>query len=150
MGMIIKSKNVSNPVLLFVHGGPGMPEYKYSSALEDNFTVVWWDQRGAGLSYHSGMSKEKMTTEQFVSDTIEVSKYLCQRFKQEKIYLLGHSWGSLIAIQAAQKSPELYYAYIGVAQITNQIESEKIAYDYMVVTQIMLEDVRNSKDNLAD
>lgn len=136
MGMIIKSKNVSNPVLLFVHGGPGMPEYpltdKYSSGLEDNFTVVWWDQRGAGLSYESGMSKDKMTTEQFISDTIEVSKYLCQRFKQQKIYLLGHSWGSFIAIQAAQKSPELYYAYIGVGQITNQIESEKIAYDYMV------------------
>lgn len=136
MGMIIRSKNISNPVLLFVHGGPGMPEYplteNYPTGLENNFTVVWWDQRGSGLSYQRGMSKEKMTTKQFVSDTIEVSKYLCQRFKQDKIYLLGHSWGSFIAIQAAEKSPELYHAYIGIGQITNQIESEKIVYDYMV------------------
>lgn len=136
MGMIIKSKNISNPVLLIVHGGPGMPEYplteEYPTGLEDNFTVVWWEQRGAGLSYNSGISKEKMTTDQFISDTIQVSKYLCQRFGQDKIYLLGHSWGSFIAIQAAEKCPELYYAYIGVSQITNQMESEKMAVDYMI------------------
>jgi len=102
MGMIVKSKNTSNPVLLFVHGGPGMPEYpfteKYPTGLEDNFTVAWWDQRGSGLSYQSGMSEEKMTTEQFISDTIEVSKYLKKRFGQDKIYLMAHSWGSYIGI----------------------------------------------------
>ncbi|WP_156184548.1 alpha/beta fold hydrolase [Clostridium carboxidivorans] len=136
MGMIIKSKDASNPVLLFVHGGPGMPEYpfteKYPTCLEDHFTVVWWDQRGSGLSYKSGMPKEKMTTEQFVSDTIEISKYLCSRFGQDKIYLMAHSWGSYIGIQAAAKAPQLYHAYIGVGQISNQMESEKIAYDYML------------------
>lgn len=136
MGMIIRSKNLSNPVLLFVHGGPGMPEYplteKYPTGLEDYFTVVWWDQRGSGLSYQSDMPKEKMTTEQFISDTIEVSKYLCERFGQDKIYLMAHSWGSYIGIQAAARAPELYHAYIGIGQISNQIESEKIAYDYML------------------
>jgi pimeloyl-ACP methyl ester carboxylesterase len=136
MGMIIKSKNVSNPVLLFLHGGPGMPEYefteKYPTGLEDNFTVVWWDQRGSGLSYNSNTIKEKMTTEQFVLDTIEVSKYLCERFGKDKIYLMGHSWGSYVGIQAAEKAPELFYAYIGIGQITNQLESEKAAYDYMI------------------
>ncbi len=136
MGMVIKSKNRSNPVLLFVHGGPGMPEYpfieEYPTGLEEHFTVVWWDQRGAGLSYNSNIPKETMTTEQFVSDTIKVTNYLRQRFGQDKIYLMAHSWGSYIAIQAAAKSPELYRAYIGVGQITNQIESEKIAYEYMI------------------
>lgn len=136
MGMIIKSKDVSNPVLLFVHGGPGMPEYefteKYPTGLEDNFTVIWWDQRGSGLSYESDAMKEKMTTEQFVLDTIEVSKYLCERFGKDKIYLMAHSWGSYIGIQAAEKAPELYYAYIGIGQITNQLESEKAAYYYMI------------------
>ncbi|WP_243156041.1 alpha/beta hydrolase [Clostridium sp. C2-6-12] len=136
MGMIIKSKDLSNPVLLFVHGGPGMPEYefteKYPTGLEENFTVVWWDQRGSGLSYNSDAIKEKMTTEQFVLDTIEVSKYLCERFGKDKIYLMAHSWGSYIGIQAAEKTPELFYAYIGIGQITNQIESEKAAYDYMI------------------
>jgi pimeloyl-ACP methyl ester carboxylesterase len=136
MGMIIKSKDFSNPVLLFVHGGPGMPEYeftgKYPTGLEDNFTVVWWDQRGSGLSYNSDATNEKMTTEQFVLDTIEVSKYLCERLGKDKIYLMAHSWGSYIGIQAAEKAPELFYAYIGVGQITNQLESEKAAYDYMI------------------
>lgn len=136
MGMIIKSKNVSNPVLLFLHGGPGMPEYefteKYPTGFEDNFTVVWWDQRGSGLSYNSNTIKEKMTTEQFVLDTIEVSKYLCERFGKDKIYLMAHSWGSYVGIQAAEKAPELFYAYIGIGQITNQLESEKAAYDYMI------------------
>lgn len=135
MGMIIKSKNRSNPVLLFVHGGPGMPEYPltktYPTGLEDYFTVVWWDQRGSGLSYSSDISAKTMTTEQFVADTIEITKYLREHFGQDKIYLMGHSWGSYIAIQAAAKSPDLYKAYIGVGQISNQIESEKIAYKYM-------------------
>lgn len=136
MGVIIKSKNPSNPILLFVHGGPGMPEYplteKYPTGLEDYFTVVWWDQRGSGLSYESDMPKENMTTEQFISDTIEVSRYLCERFGQDKIYLMAHSWGSYIGIQAAARAPELYQAYIGIGQISNQMESEKIAYDYML------------------
>jgi len=136
MGLIIKSKNTSNPVLLFVHGGPGMPEYPltktYPTGLDEYFTVVWWDQRGSGLSYSSDISAKTMTTKQFVSDTIKVTNYLRERFGQNKIYLMGHSWGSYIAIQAAAKSPELYHAYIGVGQISNQMESEKIAYKYMI------------------
>ncbi|AGK99542.1 alpha/beta fold hydrolase [Clostridium pasteurianum] len=136
MGMVIKSKNKSNPVLLFVHGGPGMPEYPltktYPTGLEEYFTVVWWDQRGAGLSYSSNISAKAMTTKQFVDDTIEITKYLRKHFGQDKIYLMGHSWGSYIAIQAAAKSPDLYKAYIGVGQISNQMESEKIAYKYML------------------
>ncbi|MCB2349891.1 alpha/beta hydrolase [Clostridium estertheticum] len=136
MGMIIKSENVSNPVLLFVHGGPGMTEYflteTYPTGLEKYFTVVWWDQRGAGLSYSSDISAKTMTTKQFVSDTISVTNYLRERFGQDKLYLMGHSWGSYIALKAAAKSPELYHAYIGVGQISNQMESEKIAYEYMI------------------
>lgn len=136
MGMIIKSKNTSNPVLLFIHGGPGMPEYPltetYPTEFDEYFTVVWWDQRGSGLSYSSDILSKTMTTEQFVYDTIKVTDYLRERFGQDKIYLMGHSWGSYIAIQAAAKSPELFHAYIGVGQISNQMESEKIAYEYMI------------------
>ena len=73
-----------------------------------------------------------MTTGQFVFDTIKVTNYLRERFGQDKIYLMGHSWGSYIAIQAAAKSPELYHAYIGMGQISNLMESEKIAYEYMI------------------
>jgi len=136
MGMIIESKDISNPILLFVHGGPGMPEYwltdKYPTGMEDYFTVVWWDQRGAGLSYSSDIDGHTMKTEQFVDDTIAVTNYLRERFGQDKIYLMAHSWGTYIGIQAVQKAPELYNAYIGVGQDVNICESEKLAYEYML------------------
>jgi pimeloyl-ACP methyl ester carboxylesterase len=132
--MFIKSKDINNPVLLFVHGGPGMPVYfltqRYPTRLEDNFTVVWWEQRGAGLSYYPDIPPETMTADQFVSDTVKVTNYLRERFGKEKIYLMGHSWGSYIGIQAAAQKPELYYAYIGMGQVSYQIQSEQLAYRY--------------------
>jgi pimeloyl-ACP methyl ester carboxylesterase len=135
-GMFVISQQAANPVLLFLHGGPGMPEYfltqQYPTGLEEHFTVVWWEQRGAGLSYQAGTPPETMTAEQFVSDTIEVTNYLRHRFGQDKIYLMGHSWGSYIGIQAAARAPELYHAYIGVAQIAYQLKSENLAYAYML------------------
>jgi pimeloyl-ACP methyl ester carboxylesterase len=132
-GMFIKGKNRSKPVLLFVHGG--MPEYfltqKYPTGLEDYFVVVWWEQRATGLSFNPNASNEVITIEQLVSDLIEVTNYLRQRFDQEKIYLMAHSGGSFIGIQAAAEAPGLFHAYIGVAQISNQLKSEKQAYEYM-------------------
>ena len=133
-GMIIKSKDITNPVLLYVHGG--MPDYfltqKYPTGLEDYFTVVWWEQRGSGLSYSPDVPQETITSEQLISDTLEVTNYLRNRFGKEKIYLMGHSGGTFIGIQAAAQAPELYYAYIGVAQMSNQLESERLAYEYML------------------
>jgi len=133
-GMFIQSKDESNPVLLYLHGG--MPDYflkqKYPTGLENEFTVVWWEQRGSGLSYEDKISKESITLEQLISDTLEVTNYLRNRFNQEKIYLMGHSGGTFIGIQAAARAPELYHAYIGVAQMTNTLKSEKLAYDYML------------------
>ena len=134
-GMIIRSRDTSHPVLLFVHGGPGMPGYvleqKYPTGLEDDFTVVWWDQRGAGLSYH-GVPRETMTREQFLADAIAVTDYLRRRFGQDRICLLGHSWGSYLGIQAAARHPELYRAYIGMGQISYQLASENATYQYML------------------
>lgn len=135
-GMFIRSRNTANPVLLFLHGGPAMPEYtfapKYPAGLEDRFTVCYWEQRGAGLSYSLAIPPETLTAEQLVSDTLAVTDYLRKRFGQDKIYLLGHSWGSLLGIQAAARAPQLYHAYIGMAQLSRQSESEKLAYTYML------------------
>lgn len=132
-GMIIKSIDMRNPVLLYVHGG--MPDYfltqKYPTGLEDYFTVVWWEQRGSGLSF-SPDATEAITSEQLISDTLEVTDYLRNRFGKEQIYLMGHSGGTFIGIQAAARAPELYYAYIGIAQMSNQLESERLAYEYML------------------
>lgn len=135
-GMFIKGRDLNNPVLLFLHGGPGMPEYfltqDYPTGLEEHFIVVWWDRRGAGLSYAPDIPLETMTVEQSISDTLAVTNYLRARFGKEKIYLLGHSGGSFIGIQAAARAPELYYAYIGMAQMAYQVKSEKLAYEYML------------------
>jgi pimeloyl-ACP methyl ester carboxylesterase len=145
-GMFIKSKDIHNPVLLFVHGGPGMPEYwlsqRYPTGLEDHFTVVWWEQRGAGLSYSPDIPPESMTAEQFVADTLEVTRYLLRRFDQEKLYLMGHSWGGYIGIQAVSQAPELYAAYIGMGQVSYQLQAEQLAYDYALAQYKANGDVR--------
>lgn len=135
-GMFVRSANAEHPVLLFVHGGPAMPTYfldqRYPTGLEQDFTVVWWEQRGAGISYSSDIPRETMTVQQIVDDTVAVADYLRGRFGKDKIYLMGHSWGSFIGIQAAAKAPDRFHAYIGVGQITNQLESERLAYEYML------------------
>lgn len=135
-GMFIKGIDSTKPVLLFLHGGPAMPEYaisrEYATVMEKYFVVCWWDQRGSGLSFQGNISPDVITAEQIVNDTRQVTNYLRDRFKKDKIYLLGHSWGSYIGIKAALATPELYHAYIAVAQLTNQIESEKEAYRYML------------------
>ena len=135
-GMFIVSRDPTNPVLLFLHGGPGMPEFflaeRYPTGLEDDFTVVWWDQRGAGLSYHDDIAPATLTVQQIVADTMEVTHYLRDRFGHEKIYLMGHSGGSFFGILAAAQAPELYHAYVGVAQMSDQLASETLAYAYML------------------
>ncbi len=135
-GMFIRGKDKTNPVLLFVHGGPGMPEYmfaeKYPTGMEDLFTVCWWEQRGAGLSYSTSISPKGVTVEQMIADTLEVTDYLRQRFGQDKMYLMSHSGGTFFGIQAAARAPERYYAYIGIAQISRQADSEREAYAYMM------------------
>lgn len=133
-GMFIKSQNAHNPVLLYLHGG--IPDYflteRYPTGLDEYFTVVWWEQRGSGLSYSPNIPPETVNPEQLVSDTVALTKYLRQRFGQEKIYLMGRSGGTFIGIQAAAQAPDLYHAYLGVAQISHQLESERLAYDYML------------------
>ncbi len=133
-GMFIQSKDAARPVLLFLHGG--LPEYfltdRYPTGLENDFTVVWWEQRGAGLSYSRGIPPETMTLEQFIADTLAVTDYLRNRFGKEKIYLMAHSGGAFIGLQAAARAPEAYHAYIGVAQMVHQLTSERLAYEYML------------------
>ena len=134
-GMFLRGTNLENPVVLFVHGGPCFPEYflfdRCETGLENEFTVCYWEQRGGGLSYTKGMDPASVTMELLKQDTIAVSEYLCNRFGQEQIYLMAHSGGTFFAIQAAMERPELYHAYIGVAQISNQMESERSAYEYI-------------------
>jgi pimeloyl-ACP methyl ester carboxylesterase len=133
-GMFIQGKNTSNPILLYLHGG--VPDHflkdRYPTHLEEIFTVVWWEQRGSGLSFHPDMAPATLNPEQLVSDTVALTNHLRERFGQSKIYLMGRSGGTFFGIQAAARAPELYHAYIAVAQISNQLESERLAHRYML------------------
>ena len=137
-GFFIRSENPENPVLLFLHGGPGSPElplsipYESSERLEKYFTVCYWEQRGAGMSYSKLLDTTDITIEQMVEDTRQITEYLQQRFNKEKIYLIGHSWGTYLGMKTIEKYPDHYLAYIGIGQISDQRESEKLAYDYML------------------
>lgn len=145
-GMFIESRDEANPVLLFIHGGPGMPEFwltrRYPTGLAEIFTVVWWEQRGAGLSFSRDIPPDTMTVEQFIADTIEVIRYLRRRFDTEKVYLLAHSWGSFVGLQVAARAADQLHAYIGMAQVTDQLESERRSYEYLLARYTEIGDRR--------
>lgn len=149
-GMFIRSKNIDNPVLLFIHGGPGFPNYflfeKFNPELENYFTVCYWEQRGGGLSYNTELTIESITLKQLASDAIEVTNYLRERFSKDKIYILAWSGGTTIALPAVAKSPELFHAYIAMGQLTNQSESERIAYRFMLEHLTELNDKQSLKN----
>ena len=135
-GMFIQTVDPSNPVLLFLHGGPGMPEFfldtTHPTGLERHFTMAWWEQRGAGMSFSRDIPPESMTVERLVDDAIEVADYLRDRFGQDRIYLLAHSWGSFLGVQVAAKAPDRFHAYIGMGQVVHQLRSELLAHAHMV------------------
>ncbi len=129
--IFIRGRDRANPVLLFLHGGPGLPEMPFShinAELERDFTVVHWDQRGAGKSYRPDVPPETMNTAQFASDAAELTQHLRRRFGQEKIYLAGFSWGSLVGALTVAQHPEYYRAYIGVSQLVNIPQSELLLH----------------------
>lgn len=130
--IMANGKRADLPVLLWLHGGPGssqMPVARaYNSNLEDLFIVVHWDQRGAGKSNPRSFDPDTMTVERYVQDVHEMTQHLKARFGKEKIYLLGHSWGSQIGMLAVHRSPENYVAYVGVSQVADHHLSHQAAF----------------------
>jgi pimeloyl-ACP methyl ester carboxylesterase len=106
-----------------MHGGPGMPimylAHEFQRGLEDDFIVVQWDRRGAGKSYSARLPLDHLTSNQLVDDTVEVSQYLRDRFGQRPIVIVGHSWGTYVALRAVAERPDLYLAYVGVGQMSD-------------------------------
>ena len=139
-GLIIRGRDTTKPVLLYLHGGPGSPEFpfvrQFNSKIEDLFVVCYWDQRGSGLSYSKDVPPGSMTLSQFVEDAAEVSRYLIRKFNREKIYLMGHSWGTLLGSFTINKYPELYYAFISVGQVAQQERSEIISYNFVMAKAV--------------
>jgi pimeloyl-ACP methyl ester carboxylesterase len=131
----VRGRDRGNPVLLMIHGGPASPEmpssWFFQTGWEDYFTVVQWDQRGAGKSYNAAdpnTVQPTLTAERMVDDAGEVVRYLRVRYGKDKIFVLGHSWGSLIGITLAHQHPEWLYAYIGTGQIISGMENERVGY----------------------
>ena len=135
LGVILLSNNTDNPVLLVCGGGPGIPQYLmesfYPSVLPDYFTVCYFDYRGTGLSFDSSIAPDSMTTDRYIVDALLVTNYLKERFDKEKIYIMGHSFGTYIALNMVDRYPENYTAYLAVPQNCDQHTSELMAYDYM-------------------
>ncbi len=134
--ILLRGRDRSAPVLLYVHGGPGvgvLPLARYySDELEKHFVVVHWDQRGAGASCE-GTDWDALTLERIVADAIELSEQLASRFGGGgRIVLLGHSWGSVVGALAVQARPDLYHAYVGLGQVVNGRRNEEISYEWVV------------------
>ena len=133
LALMIRGHSDKNPVLLFLAGGPGGSELgamrRHSQALEDDFVVATFDQRGTGKSYDQLDPADTMTLDGAVADAVAVTNYLRDRFDEEKVYLIGQSWGTTLGVLAVQQHPELYRAYVGVGQMVSQAATDKIFYD---------------------
>lgn len=137
----IRGYDTNNPALLFLHGGPGSAEILFANLgnkkilrnkLEKNFIVVNWDQRGCGKSYTNLIPRESMTIEQFASDTYDLVKLLVQKLNKNKIYLVGHSWGAVLATLIVQRYPELFHAYVSIAPLVCTEENERLSYQFVL------------------
>jgi pimeloyl-ACP methyl ester carboxylesterase len=136
--IFIRGTDQKNKVLLFLHGGPGAPllgmssSRTFDSELIKHFTVVHWDQRGAGKSYSKNIPQESMTLDRFVEDCNELIDYLRMRFHTQKVFVVAHSSGTVIGMKIASKYPEKIHAYVGISQIINDYEQQKVSYDFII------------------
>ena len=133
----VRGQDKANPIILFIHGGPASPltptTWQFQRPLEEYFTVVNYDQRGAGKTYvedHSDATGETLHIPRYVDDAIEIAEYVRKRYGKSKVILMAHSWGTTIGLNAALKRPDLFYAYVGIGQFINTRDNEKISFDF--------------------
>ncbi|MBW3567877.1 MAG: alpha/beta fold hydrolase, partial [Proteobacteria bacterium] len=136
-----RGRDRSNPLLLFVHGGPAAPAmpwaWTFQRPWEEYFTVVQWDQRAAGKTYVANDPAEVAPTihiDRYVADTLEVIELLRERYGKRKIVLVAHSWGTIIALRAAIEKPEWIHAYVGIGQVISVEENERVSYEFALET----------------
>lgn len=133
----VRGQDRDNPMILFVHGGPAAPVtptmWQFQRPIEEYFTVANWDQRASGKSYGETDPKKVADTiriGRYVKDAIEVAEHLKARYGKRKLILMGHSWGTVVGMQAALERPDLFYAYVGIGQVLNVRENERLSFDY--------------------
>jgi len=131
----VRGRDRDNPILLMIHGGPASPEmptsWYFQGGWEEYFTVVQWDQRGSGKTYNANDPKligPTLSLERITQDAEEVVQYLRVKYHKDKIFVLGHSWGSVVGLQLAHRHPEWLYAYVGMGQVISGKENERVGY----------------------
>jgi len=151
--LYVRGQDRANPIILFVHGGPASPAiptaWQFQRPIEEYFTVVHWDQRGAGLTYRDNPPAQvapTLTVARYVDDTIEVAEHLRTRYGKQKIILMAHSWGTVPALGAALKRPDLFHAYVGAGQVISTRENERISFDYALAEATKRKDQEALKD----
>ncbi|MBR2564253.1 MAG: alpha/beta hydrolase [Paenibacillus sp.] len=134
--IMIRGEDLANPVILYVHGGPGVSELpyakKYQNLLESQFTVVNYDQRASGKSYHFFEDYSNLSADLLVEDALAVTDYITKRLGKNKVILIGHSYGTYIGTLAAHRAPEKYEAYIGIGQMADTQQSETDGWNYVM------------------
>lgn len=145
-----RSQDRTNPIVLYLHGGPGTSQLtanrRNTRDLEREFVVVNWDQRGAGKSYAAMADTERMTIEQFVADTRELTEHLLATFGRRKVVLVGHSWGTVIGALTAARHPELFCCYVGIGQVAHMAEGERLSYEWTLAQARARHETRSIRD----
>ncbi len=150
----IRGQDKKNPVLLIVHGGPGVSLMAYTPLFhtwEQYFTVVQWDQRGDGRTYgkNGPTGSQPVTIDQMSRDGIELSQFLLGYLHKPKLVVLGHSWGSVLALRMAKLRPDLFYAYVGTGQIVSEQADWGAAYAELLQKVNAAHDQKASKELAA-
>ncbi|MCK4344713.1 MAG: alpha/beta hydrolase [Bacteroidales bacterium] len=132
--VLIRGTNIDNPILLFVHGGPGYPEtgslIKYNKDLENFFNVVYWEERASARSYSLWKNYKNLSLDLITDDMLYLTKYLIESFNKTEIFVFGHSFGTVISSRAAYLHPEYYSAIVGIGTVVDAAKSEIISYNY--------------------
>ena len=133
----VRGQDVANPIILFIHGGPASPlsptMWQFQRPMEEYFTMVNWDQRGAGrtfLTVNPDSISNTIHVSQYVSDAIEVAEAVRRKHQARKLIVMGHSWGTVIGMKAALARPDLFYAYVGIGQVINTRTNERLSFEY--------------------
>ena len=133
----IRGQDRSNPVILFVHGGPATPTipslWQFQRPLEEYFTMVNYDQRGAGKTFredHSDTVAGTLRIQTYVDDLVAIAEHVRAKLGKQRVLLVGHSWGTIVAMRAALARPDLFHAYVGIGQVIDVRENERVSLEY--------------------
>jgi pimeloyl-ACP methyl ester carboxylesterase len=148
--VMMRGEHQENPAIILLHGGPGFSEThffrRFNSPLESSFTVVYWDQRGAGKSFNRHIPKSSMTVEQFLGDLDELVDAVCERLGQDKVAIFGHSWGTVLGLLYAARFPDKVSVYVGCEQVGDWAAAEAASYQFAMTEARHRQNLKALKD----